>query len=91
MNSIKQCLAIAVLSGLGSVAMCGPVDINTADASTLAAELMGVGPALAQAIVEDRENNGRFDTPEALARVRGIGPRVIEQNKENILVDAPPQ
>jgi competence protein ComEA len=67
--------------------LAGPVNINTADAATLAAELAGVGPALAQAIVSDREQNGRFATPEALARVKGVGPRVLEMNKDNILIE----
>ena len=31
-------------------AHAGPVNINTADAETLAAELVGIGPALARAI-----------------------------------------
>jgi competence ComEA-like helix-hairpin-helix protein len=51
------------------------VNINTADATTLAAELTGVGPALAQAIVKDRAEHGKFDTPDALTRVKGIGQR----------------
>lgn len=68
------------------VAQAGPVDVNTADADTLALELTGVGPALAAAIVEDREMNGRFETPEALMRVSGIGEHVVETNRENITI-----
>ena len=66
--------------------LAGPVNINTADAETLALELTGVGPALATAIVEYREMNGDFATPEALTRVRGIGERIVEMNRTNILV-----
>lgn len=73
------------------VAEAGPVNINTADAETLAAELNGVGPALARAIVEDRNRNGLYTTPEALTRVSGIGMRLIENNREFIRVDAPSQ
>lgn len=69
--------------------LAGPVNINTADAATLAAELNGIGPALAEAIVRDRTENGKYDKPEALMRVRGIGARVIELNKDNILVSDP--
>lgn len=73
--------------GLGSAALyAGPVNINTADAETLALELTGVGPVLAAAIVEDREINGDFATPEALTRVTGIGERIVEMNKTNILI-----
>ena len=49
----------------------------------------GVGPALAEAIVADRQANGNFATPEALMRVKGIGARIVEINKANILVADP--
>ena len=76
------------LLGLGSAALyAGPVNINTADAETLALELTGVGPALAAAIVEDREMHGEFANPEALTRVSGIGERIVEMNRSNILVN----
>lgn len=71
-------------------ASAGPVNINTADAAKLASELTGVGPALAEAIVADRKTNGNFATPDALTRVKGIGARIVEINKANILVADPP-
>jgi len=70
--------------------LAGPVNVNSADAETLARELNGIGPALAQAIVEERERNGAFSSPDDLKRVKGIGERVIELNRENILVSDPP-
>jgi competence protein ComEA len=73
-----------------SVAVAGPVNINTADAATLATELVGIGPALAAEIVRDRELNGRFDSPDALARVKGVGARIVEMNRANILVSDQP-
>jgi competence protein ComEA len=79
--------AIALTGSL--VANAGPVNINTADAATLAAELTGIGPALARAIVDERDKNGRFERPEDLTRVSGIGMNVIETNREFILVDSP--
>ena len=77
----------AACVGFGVAA--GPVNINTADAATLATELTGVGPALAEAIVADRKTNGNFATPQALTRVKGIGDRIVEMNKANILVAEP--
>lgn len=67
-------------------AFAGPVNINTADAATLAAELTGIGPALAEEIVRDRTANGKFNAPEDLARVKGVGPRIVEMNRANIKV-----
>ena len=66
-------------------AHAGPVNINTADAATLARELTGVGDVLAAEIVRDREMNGPFETPEALTRVKGVGPRIVEMNRTVIL------
>jgi competence protein ComEA len=82
-------LVIAAAAFAAGAAFAGPVNINTADAATLASELTGVGPALAQAIVKDRQEHGNFATPEALTRVKGIGDRIVEMNKANILVSDP--
>jgi competence protein ComEA len=68
-------------------AWAGPVNVNTADATTIARELDGIGPAKAQAIVEYRQKNGPFKTPEDLLKVEGIGDKVLDQNKGNIRVD----
>jgi competence protein ComEA len=85
---VRNVIAAALI--VGNVgAWAGPVNINTADATTLAAELTGVGPALAEAIVADRQAHGSFATPEALTRVKGIGARIVEMNKTNILVSDP--
>jgi competence protein ComEA len=43
-----------IASLLPVAAWAGPVNVNTADASTLARELDGIGPVKAQAIVEYR-------------------------------------
>ena len=53
-----------------------PLDVNRADAAQLA-QLPGVGPGLAQRIVEERERRGRFDSPEALRYVLGMGPKKL--------------
>jgi competence protein ComEA len=76
-----------VASLLPAAAWAGPVNVNTADAATLAKELDGVGPAKAQAIVEYRQKNGAFRSAEDLLKVDGIGERVLEQNRANIRLD----
>ena len=68
-------------------AWAGPVNINTADAKTLARELDGIGPAKAQAIVDYRQKNGTFKTANDLLKVEGIGAKVLEQNRDNIRVE----
>ncbi len=66
--------------------LAGPVDINSADAKTLARELKGIGLSRAQAIVDDRAKNGPFKSADDLARVKGIGKSVVEENRANIKV-----
>jgi competence protein ComEA len=75
--------ATALLGMPQAAAQTAPrvVNINTADAATLARELKGVGDSRAAAIVAYRSKNGPFRSVEELTLVRGIGPRVIEQNR----------
>ena len=67
-----------------------PVNINSADVTTLAKELKGIGPARAQAIVAYRTQHGLFRTVDDLALVKGIGPSVIEKNRVNLRVNGGP-
>lgn len=63
------------------------VNINTADAETLALALDGVGMSKARDIVAHREQNGAFKTVDDLQNVRGIGKATLERNRERILVE----
>ena len=60
------------------------VNINTADAQTIAKELNGIGAKKAQAIVEYRKANGKFKTIESLTAVKGIGLKTVEKNRDAI-------
>ncbi|GHA38560.1 ComEA family DNA-binding protein [Photobacterium aphoticum] len=60
------------------------VNINTANAEELDKLLLGVGPDKAAKIIEYRQANGFFDTPEALSNVKGIGAATVEKNRERI-------
>ena len=64
------------------------VDINTADAATLAAVLDGVGDAKAEAIIAWREANGPFTSIDQLAEVKGIGLKTVEKNRDRIELGA---
>ena len=63
-----------------------PVDINTADAATLAGAIKGVGEKKAATIVAYRETHGPFARVEDLSNVKGIGPGTIEKNRQNLEV-----
>ncbi|WP_458734661.1 ComEA family DNA-binding protein [Zobellella taiwanensis] len=56
------------------------ININTAGPEQLA-QLTGIGPAKAAAIVEYRETNGPFATVDDLAKVKGIGESTVEKNR----------
>lgn len=62
------------------------ININTATVDELA-RLQRVGPAYAARIVEYREQNGPFEKIEDLLKVRGIGPKTWEANKDNLSVE----
>ena len=69
-------------------AIAGPVNINTADAKTLARELQGVGIAKAEAIIAHRQKNGPFKSADDLVKVKGLGKKLIEQNRANLRFEA---
>ena len=67
------------------------VDINRADAATLAEVLNGVGLAKAEAIVAHRQQHGPFRSVEQLAEVKGIGLKTVEKNRDRITLAAQPK
>lgn len=73
-------LSVAPLALAQDVA---PINVNTADAELLA-ELPGIGPSRAQAIIEDREANGDYESADDLTRVSGIGPATVAKLKDQI-------
>lgn len=89
-NLLKSLLLALVLTG--SVFAADKVDINSADAATLAAALNGVGEAKAEAIVSHRTEHGPFQSAEQLAEVKGIGLKLVEKNRDRIVLgSAAPQ
>ena len=62
-----------------------PIDINRASAAEFA-RLPGVGPALADRIVAERERRGRFESPDALRYVLGMGPKKLAAIRERITI-----
>jgi competence ComEA-like helix-hairpin-helix protein len=62
-----------------------PLDLNHASVEEIA-RLPGVGPSLARRIIEERERRGRFDSPEGLRSVLGLGPRKLAALRELVTV-----
>ena len=61
----------------------GTVDVNRATVDELCA-LRGVGPKLAQAIVDERAARGGFAYPEDLIAVKGIGAKTLAKFKDQL-------
>ena len=92
MGKVKLLALISAVVLLFAVA--GPVwaddaakiNINKASAEELS-QLKGVGEKYAAKIIEFREKNGPFKTPEDITKVPGIGAKTFELNKDRIAVE----
>ena len=100
MQRIRRAVAVGLLGGLmlvgagrGAIAAGGTVEpgarvnLNSASAEELA-QLPGIGPAKARAIVEHRAGEP-FRRPEDLRKVKGIGDKLYESLKDQIMVGDP--
>ncbi len=64
----------------------GLLNINTASVGEIDSRLPGIGPALAQRVVDYREQNGGFKAIEEIKEVAGIGDKRFTEMKELICV-----
>ena len=72
-------------AGVRSAAKGGLIDINRADLQELQ-RINGVGPAIAQRIIDYRNQHGAFSRVEDLINVRGIGSARLEQIRSQVTV-----
>jgi competence protein ComEA len=78
--------AILPTPGPGTVAAegsAGQIAVNTASAEELDS-LPGIGPALADAIIEYRTDNGPFGSIDELVRVPGISARMVDAMRDQV-------
>ena len=68
-----------------ALARARQVDVNTADAAELE-RLPGIGPTLAARILSYRTQHGRFQRPEELQDVSGMGAKTLAAIKELVVV-----
>ena len=87
MTWLRQLLVASILSccWLPLSYALESLNINQADASTIAENLAGIGEKRAQAIVEYRQQHGPFSNLEDLVAVKGVGQKMIDNNKEVII------
>jgi competence protein ComEA len=77
-------LSMAIMVEFAGVAFAAPVDINNADATLIAKEILGVGPKIAQEIITYREQNGPFTSIDDLVKIKGISQKMVDTNRANI-------
>lgn len=79
-------IAFVIALSLSSICFAQSVNINEADAKTLAANVDGVGMSRAKAIVAYRDQYGPFDSVKDLMKVKGVGKKTVEKNKDRLVV-----
>ena len=89
--TIKRAMGAALLLAgvLAGPVLAAPdsVNINSANAETLAEVLNGVGLTKAQAIGEYREQHGAVRDAYELSNIKGIGERTVEKNEARIRLE----
>lgn len=70
-------------SSTTKTALGNKISLNHADISQLQ-QLHGVGEKKAQAIIEYRQQQGGFKRIEDLQKVKGIGPKLFERNRDRL-------
>ena len=73
-----------------AVAVVAGFDVNSAERSDFE-QIPGVGPKLAQAIVDHRGEKGRFQSLEQLRDVKGIGPATFDKVRPYLRVEPLPE
>ncbi len=79
-------LTLAVEANPDTTQQISMLDINSADAATIASALDGIGLSKAQDIVAYREMFGAFHSVDELAEVKGIGAVTVEKNRQRIII-----
>jgi len=88
-SSVLTVLAILAVVATTSV-QADSVNINAADSQTLAQAIDGVGDKLGEAIVKHRRLHGPFKNIDELVDVKGVGPKLVERNRDRLRLDNKP-
>jgi len=82
-------MAVSFIAGVFPFAFAeqdGKININTAPFEELV-KLKRIGPAYAEKIITYRETNGPFEKPEDIIKVKGVGRKTYEANKDRITTE----
>ena len=79
-------LVLSVMCSSVTATETDKININTAAADELVL-LQGIGKVNAQKIIDYRDRQGKFQEPEDLMEVPGIGQKTFDKNKDRIVVE----
>ncbi|MBC8432165.1 MAG: helix-hairpin-helix domain-containing protein [Desulfobacterales bacterium] len=82
-------IAVSFIAGVFPFAFAeqdGKININTAPVEELV-KLERIGPVYAEKIITYRKTNGPFEKPEDIIKVKGIGRKTYEANKDRIITE----
>jgi|GEM_PF-271687 len=85
---ISRWLMVSLFCFCSLAVQANIVDINSANSADISEHLSGIGPKKAAAIVAYRLEHGKFDSLEALLRVKGIGTKTLQINRDNLSLGA---
>ncbi|MDH3360657.1 MAG: helix-hairpin-helix domain-containing protein [Desulfobulbaceae bacterium] len=83
MKTILTTILMLLLST--AIAFAGTININTATSTELE-QLPGIGASKAEAIVKYRETHGLFKRINDITNVKGIGVKLLEKIREDIVL-----
>ncbi len=89
MSTFKTPLALVLLLASLALGAAERINLNTADAETLAAAMVGIGPGKAAAIVAHRAEHGPFRTVDDLLLIKGIGAATLDRNRDRVTAASP--
>ena len=90
LSTLGKVATMAVFLTFAGLVYAAPVNVNTADAQALAENIKGIGPKKVQAIANYRNQYGPFKSIEDLMKVKGIGQKLVDLNKSDLLFSEAP-
>ena len=87
---ISLVLAVFLITAFAPLAVSEEtkLDLNKASAEELV-QLKGIGQSYAERIIKYRENNGPFVQVEDIMKIKGIGSKIFESIKHQIVIEVP--
>ncbi len=88
MLRLTRILTLLVFMLVSGLAVAGIINVNSADAKSMARGLDGIGLTKARAIVAYRNQHGKFSSLDQLLQVKGVGKKTLDRNRDKISLES---